>query len=234
MRQHLSPSKQYQLKGVDMSAYIYRITNHVTNQSYIGKTEHSVQTRFKRHLSNAVRGDETYLYRSIRKYGVENFSVELVEETSPDIVNDREIYYIKEYTPEFNMTSGGDGGSTTHNRTWVNNGINNLYLLTSELVPNGYIKGRLCKFNDPEFQRQMGIRAQSKIDLVARGKRISESKIGKTHVGVSHKNSTKDKLRTIALNRQKVQCEHCDKLATAAMYARWHGDNCKYARNSDS
>ena len=167
-----------------MSAYIYRITNHVTNQSYIGKTEHSVQTRFKRHLSNAVRGDETYLYRSIRKYGVENFSVELVEETSPDIVNDREIYYIKEYTPE--------------------------------------------------FQRQMGIRAQSKIDLVARGKRISESKIGKTHVGVSHKNSTKDKLRTIALNRQKVQCEHCDKLATAAMYARWHGDNCKYARNSDS
>lgn len=216
-----------------MSAYIYRITNHITNQSYIGKTEHSVQTRFNRHKTNALRGDDTYLYRSMRKYGIENFSVSIVEETTPEIVDDREIFYIHEYNPEFNMTSGGDGGSTTHNRIWINDGIINKYILSTDIIPEGFSRGRLCKFNDSNFQKEMAYRAQSKIDTVARGEKISKSKKGKIHVGVLHTLETKNKLRQIALNRKKVQCEHCNKLVISAMYARWHGDNCKYANSND-
>jgi len=151
-----------------MSAYIYCIINHITNQRYIGKTEHSVQTRFQRHKSNALRGDDTYLYRSMRKYGVDNFSIDLVETTTEDLVNLREVYYIQSLLPEFNMTTGGDGGSTTHSRMWVNNGVENKYILKEDKIPEGFTKGRLCKFNDPLFQSEMGKRAHSKIDFTKR------------------------------------------------------------------
>jgi group I intron endonuclease len=151
-----------------MSTCIYQIKNHITDQCYIGKTEQSVQTRFKRHLSNAARGDETYLYRSIRKYGKDNFSVEILEITTKELLDSKEIYYIESLKPEFNMTTGGDGGSTTHTRMWINDGIQNKYILKEDKIPEGFIKGRLCKFNDPHFQSEMGKRAQSKIDFTKR------------------------------------------------------------------
>ena len=34
-------------------AYIYKITNNVNGKIYIGKTEHSVEKRFKEHCSDA-------------------------------------------------------------------------------------------------------------------------------------------------------------------------------------
>lgn len=237
MRQHLLPSKQYQLEGVDMSAYIYCITNHITNQCYIGKTELSVEKRFQRHKSNASRGDDTYLYRSMRKYGIDNFSISIIEETSKHLLSEKEIYYIKQISPELNMTTGGDGGSTTHTKMWINNGIINKYILKENNIPEGFVKGRLCKFNDPQFQREMSKRAHNKMtpeDYKNRGKAISESKLGKSHVGAPHTIETKLKLKEIALNRKRFKCIHCDKSLTPAMYNRWHGVNCKYATNSNN
>ena len=151
-----------------MSSCIYQIKNHITDQCYIGKTEQSVQIRFKRHLSNAARGDETYLYRSIRKYGKDNFSIEILEITTKELLDSREIYYIESLKPEFNMTIGGEGGSTTHTRMWINDGVQNKYILKEDKIPEGFVKGRLCKFNDPKFQSTMGKRAQSKIDFTKR------------------------------------------------------------------
>lgn len=151
-----------------MSTCIYQIKNHITDQCYIGKTEQSVQTRFKRHLSNAARGDETYFYRSIRKYGKDNFSVQILEITTKELLDSKEIYYIKSLKPEFNMTTGGDGGSTTHTRMWVNDGVQNKYIFKEDKIPEGFVKGRLCKFNDPQFQSNMSKRAQSKIDFTKR------------------------------------------------------------------
>lgn len=232
MRQHLSLSKHYQLEGVDMSAYIYCITNHITNQRYIGKTEHSVHKRFQRHKSNAASGSDMYLYRSMRKYGIENFSIDVLEETTKELANIRESYYIQESNPELNMTAGGDGGSTTHTRIWINDGSTNRYISKNDVIPEGFTLGRICKFSDPSFQSEMGRRAQKNIDFVDRGLAISKAKIGKTHAGVPHSQETKEKLSRIALNRKQIKCEHCNKLATAGMFSRWHGDKCKYA-NSD-
>lgn len=135
-----------------MSNCIYQIKNHITDQCYIGKTEQSVQKRFKRHLSNAARGDETYLYRSIRKYGKENFSVEILEETTKELLDSKEIHYIHLLKPEFNMTKGGGGGSTTHLRMWVTDGTNNMYILKDDKIPDGFVKGRNHLFNDKDFQ----------------------------------------------------------------------------------
>lgn len=149
-------------------AYVYLITNNITNQRYIGKTERSIETRFKKHKSNAIRNKDTLLYRSMRKYGIDNFSIIILEETTKETVSEREIYFINRDSPELNMTNGGDGGSTTHNRIWINNGFENKYIRNDDIIPESFVRGRICKFNDSEFQREMGKRAQFKIDFSKR------------------------------------------------------------------
>lgn len=99
-----------------MSSIIYRITNVVNSKFYIGKTSKTVQERFQRHCYNHQK-QNTYLYKAMRKYGVENFICEVLEET--DNPNDREIYWIQTLQPHYNMTLGGDGGDTSDSPNFI-------------------------------------------------------------------------------------------------------------------
>lgn len=95
-------------------AYIYKITNNVNSKVYIGKTERSLEERFKEHKNNLYKADcdKRPLYRAMKKYGIENFSISLVEKCSNDTVNEREIYWIKYYNSYhngYNATYGGEG-----------------------------------------------------------------------------------------------------------------------------
>ena len=98
-------------------SYIYKITNIVNNKVYIGKTNNTVAQRFKQHISEAFqpRSWDRPLYRAMRKYGVENFNIECIEETNNP--EEREKYYIQyfhsyvkdEQCNGYNATTGGDG-----------------------------------------------------------------------------------------------------------------------------
>lgn len=94
-----------------MSTIIYRITNTVNSKFYIGKTDKTIQERFQRHCYNH-KIQNTYLYNAMRKYGKDKFTIEILEETFNG--NEREIYWIQELNPHYNMTSGGDGGDTSN------------------------------------------------------------------------------------------------------------------------
>ena len=77
-------------------AYIYQITNDINGKIYIGKTEFSLEKRFKEHCQDAFREkcEKRPLYAAMRKYGIEHFHIELIEET--DIPEEREKYWIEE------------------------------------------------------------------------------------------------------------------------------------------
>lgn len=95
--------------------FIYKITNKINGKCYIGKTEQSIEKRFKQHIHDA--GTERCrlrpLYRAMNKYGVENFTVETLEECEDTV--SREIYWIEFYKSYgrtgYNATKGGDGRS---------------------------------------------------------------------------------------------------------------------------
>lgn len=93
---------------------IYQITNKITEDFYIGKTKNP-QERFYRHKYNAINTkSQTHLHRAMRKYGVDNFIFSVLEEVkSIEGLNDREIYWIHNLKPKYNMTKGGDGGDTS-------------------------------------------------------------------------------------------------------------------------
>jgi group I intron endonuclease len=96
-----------------MSNSIYRITNKVNGKFYIGKTTKPVEQRFKTHIYNSKK-QNTYLYRAMRKYGSNQFIVELLEIiNNKQDLDTREKYWIQKLSPHYNMTTGGDGGDTT-------------------------------------------------------------------------------------------------------------------------
>lgn len=94
---------------------IYIIKNNINDKVYIGQTTMTVRERFMCHMkpSTAKQREGYKLYNAVLKYGKDNFYYEILEELIPlDKINDKEIYYIKEYNSYnkgYNSTPGGDG-----------------------------------------------------------------------------------------------------------------------------
>ena len=95
--------------------YIYKITNDINEKVYIGKTSSSIETRWRQHRDDANTQTKNHrpLYSAIRKYGIEHFFIEQIEEVQTDaIACEREKYWIEYYGSfknGYNATKGGDG-----------------------------------------------------------------------------------------------------------------------------
>ncbi len=94
---------------------IYIITNNINNKIYIGKTIRAIKERWEEHCRHFSYVDYP-LYLAMRKYGIENFSIKILEDNilSDEDLNEKEQYYIKKYhslTSEngYNCTLGGEG-----------------------------------------------------------------------------------------------------------------------------
>lgn len=96
---------------------IYKITNQINKKIYVGQTIGILSKRWREHCFQAKEGSKTYyLYQAMRKYGIENFDIEEIEECSNDELNERECYWIKYYNSfgegGYNLTPGGYGADT--------------------------------------------------------------------------------------------------------------------------
>lgn len=96
---------------MEIEMFIYKIQNAIDGKFYIGKTTKSLEERFRKHLYNHADG-QTYLYKAMRKHGIENFNISLIEEVEEDL-DSREKHWIAELSPSYNMTIGGEGGDTS-------------------------------------------------------------------------------------------------------------------------
>jgi group I intron endonuclease len=98
---------------------IYLITNKVNGKKYVGQHCGTGDSRWKQHLSASLKLENPLpLYRAIRKYGVDNFSYEVLEEIplkkGPKYLDEREIHWIKQMNSfisekGYNVTRGGQG-----------------------------------------------------------------------------------------------------------------------------
>jgi group I intron endonuclease len=109
--------------------FIYKITNTINGKIYIGLDGKNpeLNSRWNYHIKtykNTPKQYKTgcYLYAAMRKYGIENFSYEIIDQ-STNTRNELcllEKKYIAEYNSYFkngigyNMTTGGDGFDKTY------------------------------------------------------------------------------------------------------------------------
>lgn len=61
-----------------MQYLVYKITNDINDKIYIGQTTETLEQRFARHCGYQLK-DDTYLHRAMSKYGIQHFSIKLVE-----------------------------------------------------------------------------------------------------------------------------------------------------------
>lgn len=89
--------------------YIYKTTNNINGKVYIGQSAKSL-------FNPAYFGSGKLLKQAIKKYGIENFSVEVLTWcSSRDELNTEEIRYISQYLENsYNLAKGGTGGDTLH------------------------------------------------------------------------------------------------------------------------
>ncbi len=93
---------------------IYKITNKINNNCYIGLSV-DIKRRWKAHQQRyKVSSNKEYekvLYKAFRKYGIDNFRFEVLEECNIESLKEREKYWIKYYDSYhhgYNCTEGGE------------------------------------------------------------------------------------------------------------------------------
>ena len=125
---------------------IYKIINLSNSKIYVGQAVSHIlnhkryrpyghEGRFRCHISEAFstkKNQSHFLNNAIRKYGVADFVVELIECCEISNADEREIYYIKElnslYPNGYNLKNGGSVFThSDESKKRVSNGVLNYY-----------------------------------------------------------------------------------------------------------
>jgi group I intron endonuclease len=97
-------------------AIVYKITNRANDKSYIGHSVRTLEQRWKSHLSCVRQGSKFRFHSAIRKYGIDNWDLEILfENIDVDICKKKEeelIAYFDLMNPKrgYNAKPGGCGG----------------------------------------------------------------------------------------------------------------------------
>lgn len=98
--------------------YIYRIINTINNKVYVGQTvQKNPKMRWYQHCSDAKGGKDSHLCNSIRKYGIDTFVWEVIDNAdSLDELNAKEEQWLSYYRQSvecYNLREAG--GNKLHN-----------------------------------------------------------------------------------------------------------------------
>lgn len=93
---------------------IYKITNIINGKSYIGQST-NIHRRWQAEIADSnninCHSYDYPLMRAFRKYGIDNFKFEIIEECRSEELNQKEVYWIDYFDTFFhgyNQTLGGD------------------------------------------------------------------------------------------------------------------------------
>ena len=148
----MEPSKYLELSKIIIDdqnkryCEIYKITNLTTDKIYVGQAVSHIlnhkryrpyghEGRFRCHISEAFstkKNQSHYLNNAIRKYGVADFVVELIECCEIKNADEKETHYIKEFNSLFpngyNLKNGGNVFThSDESKKRVSNGVINYF-----------------------------------------------------------------------------------------------------------
>ena len=156
---------------------IYLITNLINNKKYVGITTRTLKNRWSEHCYPTKSRPGRLLSKAIKKYGKENFKVELIEELhniSGEILLSKETFYIEKYN------------------TFVDNGFG--YNLIKESTQK-FIYSELTREKMSKSKKGNKNNFYGKLHTTKSKRLMSKSHKGnKSHLGKPHSKETKGKL----------------------------------------
>ena len=94
--------------------YVYKITNKINNKTYVGCHE-------TYDINDGYMGSGTLIKRAISKYGINNFTKEIISQhNNRRSMFDEERIIIESNNPSYNLTVGGRGGFNYINKNGLN------------------------------------------------------------------------------------------------------------------
>lgn len=170
---------------------IYLITNLINGKQYVGQTKRSVKDRYAEHIQEALNTDKNlHLYNSMRKYGIENFRIDILEDNVAESDLDAlEIYYIglfDTFLNGYNNTVGGGGVRGYHHSKETRIKIGKS---VSENMWKINTPERTAKIISAQKGRKFTDEHRKNISLACKGKRTGENNgfYGKHHSKESKK-----------------------------------------------
>lgn len=235
---------------------IYKITSKTSNKSYIGKTTKCHLKRFKEHVNNALRGQVSHFYNALRKYGADDFIVEVLESNIDiNILGYRERFWINKFNTYFgdgyNMNEGGGNGHNPHSEetkqkissSWTEERKNkHSSIVSGKNNPMyGYVwsdeqlKTKSEKLKGKE-KPQSFYDKQEKTWTAEKRKEHGEKMKGKNNPMYGKKCSEEraKKISESNKNAPKIKCEFCGNEFNNGNYIRWHGEKCKLREKDET
>ena len=87
---------------------IYKITNTLNGSIYIGQST-NIEHRFMDHKAPRSLKRNLAISKAFKESGIDNFTFEVLELCSKELLNEREIHHIKTLKPFYNRNEGGTG-----------------------------------------------------------------------------------------------------------------------------
>lgn len=163
---------------------IYEFVNNINQKIYVGQAIDYKQ-RIRTHKFNSKKNKNTPFYNALKKYGWENFSINVIEECEENKLNEREIYWIEEkkslYPNGYNLLEGGKQARHTN--------------ITKQKISDGR-KG--IKFSKDHIENLR----KSHIGYVMSEEQ--KRKISESNKGKKHSLETKRKLKYLQPHRREV------------------------------
>lgn len=184
-------------------AVIYKATNNINGKSYIG-FDSNWPTRQKKHIWHALNGKEenrTYFHKAMVKYGVENFSWNIIRENATledeiNLINEHNTFWTNGYG--YNLTMGGEGNlgwipteETKKNIGKSNKGNKNCLGRVMSEETRKKISESLKGYKHSEKTRK-------KLSLASKGRKQSPETISKrvlSKMGYKHSEETRQKIK---------------------------------------
>lgn len=218
--------------NLEVYGVIYKIQNKVNNKIYIGQTTIGFYCRYGNSLEKHTHN--SYLKRSIKKYGIDNFEIIEVFDVafSKAELDIKEILWIKHYNCidkkyGYNNMSGGSYGkhseetkakiSKNSARIWKGKKFSEEYRKKISLAHMGQVSARKGVRLSDETKKKIS-KNNPKFWL---GKNLTEEtkiKISKSHIGIKHTEESKEKIRKA--RSKKVICITTNKIFNSTKEAK--------------
>lgn len=199
---------------------IYTITNTINGKQYVGLTTVKPERRLYEHQNNAKNGRPEAIYCAMRKYGVEKFTFEIIDNAeSIEELKELEVKWIDKlgtYKIGYNMTIGGDG---------LNDPSGEVIKKIAHKLRGRKMSPETRKKLEPYWESRRG---------VAKPQHVREA-LMKSNLGRKLSEETRQKMSEAKLGKKHSK-EHCEaisksnmgkKMSEACLEKRRHSPKCR-------